>query len=317
VNSLTKLPKSPLRIACIGEAMIELAVVSEGTTSALGVAGDTLNTAIYLKRALERQAQSSSTVAYITTLGTDAFSQRIIDFIDNENIDTSCIQRSNTRIPGLYAITTDEQGERSFTYWRENSAARTLFQTDTDISFDVLSDFDVIFFSGITLAILPDEVRSQFLTWLDNARRTRNVTTVFDSNYRPRLWRDHKEAQHWMTQAWQVTSLGLPSLDDEMDLFELESESLVLSRLRECGVVDGVLKRGAAGPCNLNGDSAPELTTAKVDVIDTTAAGDSFNGAYLASRLLGASEADAMQAGHQCAATVIGYAGAIIPKSLA
>ena len=62
-------------IACIGEAMIELSMA--GDDAQLGVAGDTLNTAIYLHR-----AAPGITVDYVTCLGDDPFSARIHDFIE-------------------------------------------------------------------------------------------------------------------------------------------------------------------------------------------------------------------------------------------
>jgi 2-dehydro-3-deoxygluconokinase len=48
-------------------------------------------------------------------------------------------------------------------------------------------------------------------------------------------------------------------------------------------------------------------------VVDTTAAGDSFNGAYLAAWLAGAAQAEALMAGHACARHVVQVRGAIVP----
>ncbi|MBX2825371.1 MAG: sugar kinase [Gammaproteobacteria bacterium] len=295
--------------------MIEISVDSKVSEAGLGIAGDTLNTAIYLKRQFARQ-HTAHPVSYITTVGTDVFSERMLSFIGSEGIDTEFINHSTDRIPGLYAISTDAEGERSFTYWRENSAARQLFQFDGLICFDLLARFNVIFFSGITLAILPENVRAGFLEWLGDARRSGKISTVFDSNYRPRLWNDQAEAQHWMNAAWEVTSLGLPSLDDEQALFGSTDERDVLERLKSCGVESGVLKRGAAGPCSLSDVNLSASSSSPVDVVDTTAAGDSFNGAFLAHRLCGATELAAMQAGHDCAIKVIGHPGAIVPAEV-
>ena len=137
------------RIACIGEAMIELSM--EGDQAHLAVAGDTLNTAIYLKRSLP-----DITVDYVTCLGQDMFSKRIVDFIAANDLGHSNIRRIADKSPGLYAINTAPDGERSFTYWRSDSAARQMF---SDADFDFLEQFDGLYLSGITLAILPQTLR--------------------------------------------------------------------------------------------------------------------------------------------------------------
>ncbi|MCF6278436.1 MAG: PfkB family carbohydrate kinase, partial [Anaerolineales bacterium] len=115
----------PLRIACIGEAMIELSFPSgEIDAPQIGFSGDTLNTAIYLKRAIGDAAE----VAFISALCSDRFSDRMLDFMTAEGLQTDAITRHSERLPGLYAIETDENGERYFNYWRENSAARLMFE---------------------------------------------------------------------------------------------------------------------------------------------------------------------------------------------
>lgn len=306
--------QQPLRIACVGEAMIEVSVSTahnenEAVQTRLGFAGDTLNTAIYLKRIIGDAAQ----VSYITRVGKDVFSDQLLEFIQAEAISTHAIERCSTKIPGLYAITTDTNGERSFTYWRDSSAARDLFQTPQGFSFDTLSQFDVIFFSGISLAILPTAVRDAWIDWLRDFREQTNATIVFDSNYRPRLWESIDEARHYMNQAWSVSTLALPSVDDEQLLHGDATDADVIFRIRQLGVQDGVLKRGHQGPLNFDDTESPCPASATVNVVDTTAAGDSFNGAYIASRLQGKTQQEAILAGHSCAVKVIGHRGAIIP----
>ena len=105
-----------MRIVVVGEGMIELSR-ADGGLWRLGHGGDTLNTAIHLAR-MDRD------VRYVTALGDDPFSATLLQDWAAEGIDTSLILRDPTRMPGLYAITTDEAGERSFSYWRGQSAAR-------------------------------------------------------------------------------------------------------------------------------------------------------------------------------------------------
>lgn len=289
-----------LKIACIGEAMVEISVFGDNTQ--IGFAGDTLNTAIYMRRNISAVHQ----ISFVTVLGNDPLSAKMLDFMRAEGVSTNYVKLDPERLPGLYAIHTADDGERSFSYWREHSAARTLFEE----GFDDLNDFDVIYLSGITLAILSEKVRSDLLDWLSNW----SGVFVFDSNYRPKLWASKTLAKASIERAWRVCDIGLPSVDDEIALFEDETDTEVLERLSQLGIRRGALKRGAGGPISLsdrtmNGPIFPVAPS----VIDTTAAGDSFNGAYLAAVLSGVSESKALLAGHLCAIEVIGYRGAIIP----
>jgi 2-dehydro-3-deoxygluconokinase len=307
------LPPTPLHIACIGEAMIELSQPDLTTGRArIGVAGDTLNTAVYLSRLLP------GTVSYLTNLGQDALSAQMLERFAAEGIDCSLIGRHDTRLPGIYAIETDAGGERSFRYWRENSAARTLFSgmgPSIGPSFDDLAQFSVIYLSGITLAILPPEVRSALTARLNTLHDT-GTQVVFDSNYRPRLWPDAATARAACAAMWVACSVALPSLDDEQALYPNTTPRDVLDRITAAGVPEIILKSGAAGPLIRHDgtDTQTALPQAK-HIIDTTGAGDSFNAGYLAARLTGANPLAAATVGHNLASHVIGYHGGVIARA--
>ena len=286
------------RVVCIGEAMIELSMA--GTTAGVGVAGDTLNTAIYLKR-----MAPNLDVDYVTLLGDDPFSDRIEEAIAAEDINTQTIGRLPGARPGLYAITTDDAGERSFTYWRSASAARQLFSTG---DFNTLETADYVYLSGISLAILPESVRRALLETLTGLP----ARLVFDSNFRPALWETKAAAQSVMAAFWAASDIALPSIDDEMALFD-ETEAAVTARW-QAATCEGALKRGPEGPMSI-GTPVEQAYQAAPKVVDTTAAGDSFNGGYLAAKLTGATQAEALTAGHTLAATVVQHRGAILPRA--
>lgn len=292
-----------MKVAAIGEAMIELSM--NGDTADVRVAGDTLNTAIYLKRSAPQIE-----VDYITRVGQDAFSARIVNAIAAEDIGTQHIERVPDGTPGLYAITTDADGERSFTYWRDTAAARMVFVTPEGPQLDVLSGYDVLYLSAITLAIMPQSTRTALLRWL-HAFRKGGGQIAFDSNFRPRLWGDIETARTCIAAMWAITDIALPSVDDEMALTG-ESSDAVARRFTAMGC-SGALKHGPQGPLCLRTGIADTYPPAQ-SVVDTTAAGDSFNGGYLAAVLSGAPQDAALRAGHDLAARVIGHRGAILPR---
>ena len=296
------------RIACIGECMIELAQVQlDSGTARVGFAGDTANTAIYL-------ARLGCDVAYVTNLGTDAFSTRMVQMFADEGVDCSLIGRHDSRLPGIYAIETDASGERSFRYWRENSAARTLF-AGIGAGFDDLAAFDVIYLSGITLAILPEEMRAELIAVV-GALKGAGKMVVFDTNHRPRLWPDEAAAREAFAAMWAAASLALPSYDDEERLYPGQSPEAVIARISALGPAEVVLKNGAAGPMILADGAVVQCALSLADVVvDTSGAGDSFNAGYLAARLARLGAMPAAEAGHRLATAVIGQHGAVIARA--
>jgi 2-dehydro-3-deoxygluconokinase len=168
------------RIVAIGECMGELSETGTPGTLSMGFAGDTLNTAWYLKGKLGRDWQ----IDYLTAVGTDTLSQRLVDFLAAEDIGTQHIRRLADKTIGLYHISLRD-GERSFTYWRNDSAARRL-ASDPAAVVAALQDADVAYWSGITLAILPPADRVALLEILSQFAG-RGGQVVFDPNLRPRL----------------------------------------------------------------------------------------------------------------------------------
>lgn len=305
-----KTPRNTPRIALIGECMIELQQRADGSLQQ-SFGGDTLNTAVYLSRALDDKAQ----VDYVTALGDDSFSDAMCQIWRSEGIGLDLVQRLPGRLPGLYCIQTDANGERRFLYWRNEAAVRDCFTTPAaEPILAALPDYDVLYFSGITLAVLGMQGRARLIKTLSEARQ-RDARIVFDNNYRPRLWASVDEARAAYRSVLPYVDLALLTVDDEQALFGFGDCAEVFATYAQIGTPEVVLKRGAEA-CLIRCDGeAFEVPAQKVDkVVDTTAAGDSFSAAYLARRLLGGTPAEAAQAGHELASRVIQVPGALISR---
>ena len=295
------------RLLAIGEVMAETRSIGDGNF-AIGFAGDTYNTAVYAAR----QLGVVGAVSYLTRIGADPLSVALMDRIFEEGIDSSHVVIDPDRNIGIYSVSTDTHGERSFHYWRADSAARRLFTVEeTAIS---MPQADIIYLSGISLAILTPVARQRLINALAS-RRAEGAKIAFDSNYRPKLWEDAMTARSTMQAIWEIADFALPSIDDEMVLFGDASEEAVIDRFAKKTWQGIAIKRGVRGPLSLHlaADEHPDFPSART-VVDTTAAGDSFNGGYLAACLEGAGEVERLLAGHELASRVVGVNGAIIPR---
>lgn len=292
-----------MRVVVLGEGMLELSAAQASDASGwrLGYGGDTLNCAVHL-------ARFGADVAYATALGDDPFSDRLRAAWAGEGLDVSLILTDPDRRPGLYAITTDEAGERSFTYWRGESAARRLFALlDTPRLVAAVARADLLLLSLISLAILPRAGRATLFD-LCRAVRARGGRVAFDSNYRPRLWSDPDEARQAHAEALALTDIGLPTLEDEAALHGVRDAAAVATHWRAAGVGEVAVKLGAAG-C-LVGDAVLPVP-ACLDPLDTSGAGDAFDAGYLHARLAGRTPRDAALIGHRLAGWVVTQPGAI------
>ncbi|RJE79014.1 sugar kinase [Paracoccus sp. JM45] len=298
------------RIISIGEAMVELSATEQPDLWRLGVAGDTLNTAWYLRRLMSRNWQ----IDYLTRVGTGEFSQKMVDFLTAEGIGTDHILRDPEREIGLYAISLKD-GERSFSYWRSASAARKLAD-DAGALDAALQDCKLAYLSGITLAILSPEARETLMAALDTARAA-GTTVVFDPNLRPRLWDDQATMCRVIEEAAAHADLMMPSYDDEAVHFGDTDAQATIARYLKAGAGHVVVKNGG-GPMAFDGalgkgdlpDLRPETP------VDTTSAGDSFNAGYLAAWLMGADCHAAIMAGHALSRQVIMHRGALVPAAI-
>ena len=296
-------------LVVIGECMVEVAPAEAGLYR-LGYAGDTFNAA-WTSRLL---LPPDHGVRYVTSIGTDWMSDALLAFMQEAGLDLAYVRRDPVRSVGLYAIRLNE-GERSFAYWRSNSAATTLADDPAHLA-RALRGATMALCSGITLAILPPEGRRNLHDALVTARRA-GTRIVFDPNHRPRLWQNDAAARDALSAFCRMSDIVLPSFSDEAALFGDASPMETADRLGRLGAGEIVVKNGpdaalCVTPAATNWVEACAVTRP----VDTTGAGDAFNGAYLAARLQGAAPMEAAHQAHRVARLAVRTRGALVPRDL-
>lgn len=296
------------RMLSIGECMVEM-MQTGGDMLRKGYAGDTFNTAYYARLFLP----TDWTVDYFTAVGTDIVSNELLGFMESTGVGTGHIARIEGRMPGLYMIHL-KNGERSFSYWRSTSAAR-LLADDPDRLRTAIEAAEIAFFSGITLAILSPDAAETLLAELRRAKAG-GKRVVFDPNIRPRLWDSAERMRATIEAGARAATIVLPSYDDEAAHFGDASVEATIERYRALGVADVAVKNGADGITLQFGSGTRLHVPAEPvsEIVDTTSAGDSFNGSFLARLALGESPADAAAFAARVAAAVIGHHGALVAR---
>lgn len=306
------LPSHPsLRVALVGECMIELrGDPTSGFTQTFG--GDTLNAAVYLSRL---NPTDQIAVDYITAIGADSFSAAMRQLWRDEGVGDQHARVIEDALPGLYFIQTDTTGERRFLYWRGEAAARQMFDSpEAATALQALVDYDYVYLSGISLAILTAKGRERLMHALRLARES-GTRIVFDNNYRPHLWPDAQAARQAYGDLLRLTDLALITWEDDAALFGYADVEALFRAYADFGVGEVALKRGAESCLVQCASGRFEVPAESVlQIVDTTAAGDAFSAAYLSCRLQGGDPPLAARWGHRLAAQVVQHRGALIPK---
>jgi len=299
------------KVISIGECMVQMLQRPDGLYSR-DYAGDTQNFIQYLAwlgADLDIQAH------YLTAMGQDKFGREIVAAWQAHGIETDMVMRTEQKNTGLYFADTDPRGNRDYSYFRSDAAARLMFDLpESEAIFEKALQADVVYSSAITMMILTDENKQKLVDFYRRAKE-KGVTTAFDTNYRPAGWETPEQAAKWMDKMFEHTDIVMPTNDENRLVFGDQTDEQTLARMQAAGIPEIVIKCGDKGALvYFDGKTERIESQPDINVVDTTSAGDSFNAAYIAARLSGRTAFEAATWGHRLAAEVIQHRGAFIPK---
>lgn len=297
-------------IGILGEAMGEI-VIQQSAIAKVGVGGDTFNAAVYIS-----QLPSNVTPLYFSAIGQDSFSQLFLERCEDFNLTTEHVSIDTSRNLGIYCIKNDADGERQFSYWRNDSAAKYFINNfSASDNFGKWLSNDAVLLSGICLAISSISERSQLISSLADWQRG---TVYFDDNYRSTLWDKSEDVSYWYHEMFKAADVLFLSKEDQMEIHGLIDDSELLKVLLAFENKIIVLRDGCNPVQLIENGKINSFIVTPVIAKDTTAAGDSFSGAFIALKETGVENEVALRYACDVSAYVIQHQGALIklPESL-
>ena len=302
--------KKNISIYFFGEPLIEVCT----NPDKVGFGGDVLNTAIYISRSF-RDSGFIANIYLLSAVGKDIWSENLLQKCQKENVNTALASKVRDINLGLYAVTVNECGERSFSYWRKETPIKYYFQ-DNDLCINNIIENDLdgyIYLSGISLVVLSKKDRYKLLKSLHGFKEN-GGRIIFDDNYREKLW-DRREAGFWHLKILGIVDIVFLTDTDEEKLFSLSNKNEIIDFYKRFDIDEIIIRRGAESCIVSSRGKIISTPACPVDkIIDTSGAGDSFAAGYLSKRLQGCAISESAKYAHNLAAKVISYPGAIIEK---
>ena len=293
--------------------MIELngdisSLENNSSNMTINFGGDTYNSAVYFSRL----TNDKTNTFYSTALGKDNFSKKMISRFKNENIKCDYIRTDGENPPGLYSIEINEKGERSFSYWRDQSPSKYIFlgSKGKKLVKDI-NNADVFYYTGISAGILDEKQRKDLI----NIGSTATICG-FDFNYRSQLHYNNKVSQLLFNEINNRVDIHFVSFDDARELFNIKSPLEIFEIINEKKNLILIRYKNSI----IFKNKQQEIKTVTVphgEVVDTTAAGDAFNGSFLAimNNNKNVPVEENILISHSVTREVIKHRGAIISKN--
>ena len=297
----------------LGECMIELngdisSLENNSSNIKINFGGDTYNSAVYFSRLTNNKTNTF----YSTALGKDNFSNKMISRFKNENIKCDYIRTDGENPPGLYSIEINEKGERSFSYWRDQSPSKYIFlgSKGKKLVKDI-NNADVFYYTGISAGILDEKQRKDLI-------KIGSTATIcgFDFNYRSQLHYNKKVSQLLFNEINNRVDIHFVSFDDARELFKIKNPLEIFEIINEKKNLILIRYKNSI----IFKNKQQEIKTVTVphgEVVDTTAAGDAFNGSFLAimNNNKNVPVEENILISHSVTREVIKHRGAIISKN--
>ncbi len=261
------------KVLCPGEALIDF-VATEGLGN-LEISND------FVKKAGGAPANAAGAMAklgvdayFMGAVGNDPFGDFLKNTMESYNINTKYLEQID--MPTTLAfVSLTEDGERDFKFNRGADSQLKLKDTVD------LSQFDCFHFASAT-AFMGEQLERSYDMLLEFARNNNKLVT-FDANYRDALFGENQEK--FITKCKEyITNSDIVKLSDE-EATLISGESDLIAAGETLQALSGkylLITLGAEGTYLFSNQGMEHITTEKVEMVDSTGAGDAFIGTVVA-----------------------------------
>ena len=217
---------------------------------------------------------------FISKLGKDAFGDYIIDTLNDVNVDTSYVLRTNKANTGLAFVSLKEDGNRDFSFYRNPSADMLL--EEGEIKQQWFNDCHTLHFCSVDLIECP--MKYAHKKAIEYAKNNNSIIS-FDPNVRLPLWESEKDCKDAILEFLPLANI-IKISDEELEFITGETDIEKAKEFLFKGDVKLVLfTKGKDGAEAITKTKTVKIDGNVVNAIDTTGAGDSFIGSFLFSLL--------------------------------
>ena len=227
-------------------------------------------------------AKLGGSAAFVGKVGDDNFGRALKAVLEQNRVDAGNLVLSKDYQTTLAFVHLDDQGDRSFSFYRRQGADTMLSFEEIDL--EKLRQAKFLFFSSVLMTEGPSrETSFQLAEYACEQKKSTGLQVVFDPNLRLNLWNSEEDARQCALRAMRYADIvkiseeELTFLTGEQDLhraakmlLETYPVKLLLATLGKKGCF------AMTGSRTVSHEGFPEVKT-----IDTTAAGDSFTGGFL------------------------------------
>ncbi len=286
------------KIVVVGSCNTDMVVKSDR----LPVPGETVLGGAFMMNPGGKGANQAVAVArlggnatFITKTGNDLFGKQSIEMFDEENINTDNILSDPLHPSGVALIMVDNNGENCIVV--ASGANASLSTHDIEKARDVIESADII--------LMQLEIPMNTVEYAAKMAFDKGIKVIL--NPAPAAYLSNELMKCLYAIVPNKTEAEILS---GIKVSDWDSARLAADSISAKGIDNVVITLGSKGSFVKEGDSCYEVPVEKIDAIDTTAAGDTFCGAFCVGLSEGLSIHDAVYFANTAAGITVTREGA-------